>query len=141
MKPHTVMAGLALWLAAPLAQADAITLLGPDQIAWDATPEGVSFAALEGDRFSESYQALVRLPSGTISPPHMKSASMFGVMLEGEMIHYLAGGDPEAATRIGPGSYYKIDAGVAHVSACVSEIECVTYLYQDGAFDFLPVQP
>lgn len=121
------------------AHAEPIRLLGSTDFDWQTTPEGVAFAALQGDRFSESYQALVRLPAGTVSPLHVKTANMFGVMLEGEMIHYTSGEDPEAVRRMGPGSFYSISAGTAHVSACVSETPCVAYLYQDGAFDFLPV--
>lgn len=119
--------------------AEPIRLLNSHDFEWQTTPEGVAFAALEGDRFSEAYQALVRLPAGTISPPHLKTANMFGVMLEGEMIHYALGDNPEAARRMGPGSFYSIAAGTAHISACVSDTPCVAYLYQDGAFDFLPV--
>ncbi|MDX8348220.1 hypothetical protein SLH49_09490 [Cognatiyoonia sp. IB215446] len=126
----------AILLAATNAGADPIQLLGADDFAWEATPEGVAFAALQGDRFTEPYQALVKLPS----PPHVKTANMHGVMLEGEMIHYLDNADPEAARKIGPGSYYSIAAGTPHVSACVSDTPCIAYLYQDGAFDFLPVQ-
>jgi hypothetical protein len=127
-------------LIAPLsAHAEQITLLSADDYVWETTPEGVAFSALQGDRFAEPYQALVRLPGGTTSPPHVKSANMFGVMLQGEMIHYADGDDPDAARVIGPGSYCSISSGLAHVSACVSDEACIAYLYQDGAFDFLPV--
>lgn len=119
--------------------AEPIRLMSPSDFSWQTTPEGVAFAALQGDRFSEAYQALVRLPAGTISPSHVKSANMFGVMLEGEMTHYASGDDPETARKIGPGSFYSIAKGTAHISACVSQTPCVAYLYQDGAFDFLPV--
>ncbi len=122
------------------AGADQITLLDANDFAWEATPEGVAFAALQGDRFAESYQALVRLPAGTVSPPHVKSANMYGVILQGEMVHYAKGENQEAARKIGPGSFYSISSGTAHISACVSDVPCVAYLYQDGAFDFLPVQ-
>ena len=48
---------------------------------------------------------------------------------------------PDATpTPIGPGSYYEIPAHLPHVSACVSDADCVTLLYQDGAFDFVPVR-
>ncbi|MEJ6393608.1 DUF4437 domain-containing protein [Gymnodinialimonas sp. 2305UL16-5] len=123
------------------ASPEPIRLLGSSDFEWQTTPEGVAFAALQGDRFVEPYQALVRLPAGTVSPPHVKTANMFGVMLEGEMIHYRSGDASETARRIGPGSFYSIAAGTAHISACVSEIPCIAYLYQDGAFDFLPVTP
>jgi hypothetical protein len=119
--------------------AEQITLLDSKDYVWETTPEGVAFAALQGDRFTESYQALVRLPAGRVSPPHIKSANMYGIMLQGEMIHYAMGDNPDTARKIGPGSFYSISSGTAHISACVSDLPCVAYLYQDGAFDFLPV--
>ncbi|WP_166415460.1 cupin domain-containing protein [Cochlodiniinecator piscidefendens] len=125
--------------ATPVLAAD-IELIGADDITWETTPEGVAFAALQGNRFEETYQAMVRLPAGIVSPPHVKSANMYGVMLQGEMVHYPQGADPEGAQRMGAGSYYHIPSGLAHVSACVSAEPCVAYLYQDGAFDFLPMQ-
>ena len=131
---------IATVLVVTSASAEPITLLGTDDFAWETTPEGVAFAALQGDRFAESYQALVRLPAGTVSPPHVKSANMYGIMLQGEMIHYISDADPDAARRMGPGSFYSIASGTAHVSACVSDDPCIAYLYQDGAFDFVPVQ-
>ena len=134
-------AWVALTLMSLQATADPITLLGSEDFQWETTPEGVAFAALQGDRFAEASQALVWLPAGTISPPHVKTANMYGMMLQGEMIHYVAGNDPDGARIIGPGSFYEIEKGTPHVSACVSDTECIAYLYQDGAFDFLPVQP
>ncbi|SHH84804.1 DUF4437 domain-containing protein [Marivita hallyeonensis] len=134
----------ALLLAAALPgieEADTITLLDSSDFAWQRTPEGVSFAPLHGDRFVDTYQALVELPAGTVSPPHVKSANMFGVLLRGEMIHYAATDDPHTARRVGAGSYYSIPAGLPHISACVSDTPCLAYLYQDGAFDFVPVSP
>lgn len=122
------------------ASAEQIKLLDSNDFVWETTPEGVAFSALQGDRFAEPYQALVRLPAGTVSPPHVKSANMFGVMLQGEMVHYPTGENQETARKIGPGSFYSISSGTAHISACVSDVPCVAYLYQDGAFDFLPVQ-
>jgi quercetin dioxygenase-like cupin family protein len=138
---QALLASIVALLIAPLsAHAEQITLLEADDFVWQTTPEGVAFSALQGDRFAESYQALVRLPGGTISPPHIKSANMFGIMLQGEMIHYANGEDPDTARVIGPGSYYSISSGLAHISACVSDEPCIAYLYHDGAFDFLPVE-
>lgn len=128
---------LTLCIAAPPAFADPlITLMPPTALDWTTTPEGVAFAPLSGDRWTEPYFAMVRLPSGTISPVHTKSASMFGLVIEGQMTHAAPGID---ATPIGPGSYFEVPAQMPHVSACVSDTDCVTMLYQDGAFDFVPV--
>lgn len=140
MKQILMASAIATLLAPLSASAEQITLLGSNDFAWETTPEGVAFAALQGNRFVESYQALVRLPAGTVSPPHVKSANMYGVILQGEMVHYVSGENQETARKIGLGSYYSISSGTAHISACVSDVPCIAYLYQDGAFDFLPVQ-
>ena len=108
------------------------------ELAWETTPEGVAFAALVGDRFAEPYMAMVRLPAGLISPAHVKTANMFGVVVSGTMTHVIEGADPSKGQPLPPGSFYRIAAGVAHISSCVSDSECVVFLYQDGKFDFLP---
>lgn len=122
------------------AMADQIVSLPQENLPWAVTPEGAEFAALEGDRFREPYMAMVRLPAGLASPVHIKSANMFGVVMEGVFIHTKDNETVSDATRLGPGSYYHIPAGVSHVSACVSKEPCVAFLYQDGAFDFNVVQ-
>ncbi|MGR3614437.1 MAG: cupin domain-containing protein [Paracoccaceae bacterium] len=116
-----------------------ILLRDADQMAWETTPQGVAFAPLLGARFSEEYMAMVRLPAGTVSPPHVKSANMFGVMVQGRMTHVPVNASAGPATQVGPGGFYKVPAGLPHVSSCVSAEPCIAFLYQDGAFDFLPV--
>ena len=111
------------------------------ELAWERTPEGVTFAPLIGDRFVEPYMAMVRLPAGLVSPAHSKSAEMFGLVVEGVMTHRLAEAASVAEVDLPAGSLYRIPAGLAHVSSCVSTVDCVTFLYQDGAFDFVPVAP
>jgi len=105
---------------------------------WELTDEGVGFAHLVGDRFIESYMAMVRLPAGLVSPAHVKTSNMFGVVVAGTMIHVVAGDEPSKEVLLPEGSFYKIPAGLAHISKCVSEAACITFLYQDGKFDFLP---
>ena len=82
--------------------------------------------------------AMVRLPAGTVSPPHVKSANMFGLMVQGTMTHVASGENPISSQPIGPGGFYKVPAGLAHVSSGISPTPCVTFLYRDGAFDFVP---
>ncbi len=116
-----------------------VTNLPADGLVWDKTEEGVAFAPLIGDRFAESYMAMVRLPAGLVSPPHVKSANMFGVVVSGTLSHIAVEADPSQETLLPEGSFYKVPAGLAHISKCVSETDCVTFLYQDGKFDFLPI--
>lgn len=126
---------------APVAVQADITLIPSASFDWAQTPQGVGFAPLRGDRMLGPYFAMVRLPAGLQSPAHTKSAAMIGLMVSGEMTHVTADQDPVSATRIGPGGYYEIPANLAHISSCVSAEPCVTLLYQDGAFDFVPVTP
>ncbi len=130
---------LALLPATMQAKEPTITLIPAAALDWAQTPEGVGFAPLRGDRSNEPYFAMVQLPAGLQSPAHTKSAAMIGLMVSGEMTHVGAGGDPLNAPRIGPGGYYEIPANLPHISSCVSTTPCVTLLYQDGAFDFLPL--
>jgi hypothetical protein len=119
---------------------DEIIALPKGDLPWSTTPEGAEFAALDGDRFAEPYMAMVRLPAGLASPPHVKTANMFGVVMEGTFMHTASTGNAEPGKHLGPGSYYFVPAGLPHVSACVSDVPCVAFLYQDGAFDFNIVQ-
>jgi len=132
-----LLAGFFLVGHSAQAQDEAIKNIPTANLDWDVTPEGVAFAPLIGDRFAEAYMAMVRLPAGLVSPAHVKSANMFGVMVSGSMTHSAVDADPKDAVILSEGSFYKIPKGVAHVSRCVSEVECVTFLYQDGKFDFL----
>lgn len=115
--------------------------LPPNQLDWETTEEGVAFAPLIGQRFEEPYMAMVQLPGGLISPAHIKTANMFGVVVSGTMVHSAIGADPGKEILLPAGSFYKIPANLPHTSKCVSEADCVTFLYQDGKFDFLPTEP
>lgn len=111
----------------------------PDSLEWVTTPEGVAFASLVGDRFTGPYMSMVKLPAGLVSPPHLKTSNMFGVMISGSMIHSVTGADPSDAVVLPEGSFYRIPKNLPHVSQCVSKTDCITFLYQDGKFDFLPL--
>ena len=126
--------------ASALADATDIINLPFTDLAWETSEQGVGFAQLRGDRFSGAYMAMVRLPAGLVSPAHVKSANMFGLVIRGTIVNYAVGDTPENETALPTGSYYSIPAGLPHISKCISSVDCVTYLYQDGKFDFLPVQ-
>jgi len=129
-----------LCIVSPLLCAqDHIQSVPPSRLAWSTTTEGVAFAPLVGDRFAEPYMAMVKLPAGLVSPAHTKTSNMFGVVVNGAMVHTTDGSDKENDVVLPEGSFYKIPKNVAHISKCVSQTDCITFLYQDGKFDFLPV--
>ncbi len=138
MRTLSILALVTTATSASMANADAITAITPAALDWVETPKGVAFADLHGTRMSEPYMSMVRLPGGTVSPPHIKSANMFGVMISGTMTHVSATA-ADAGTQLSAGAFYLVPANLPHVSSCVSTEPCVTFLYQDGAFDFLPV--
>lgn len=141
---RTAVTALALLLATGATAAEAGEAAGRIRTASlatldsQATPEGVGFAALFGDRLAEPCMAMVRLPGDRVSPAHVRSAGMFGIVVAGEMVHHVAGADASDAPRLGAGAFHHIPAGLAHVSAGISEVACVSFLHQDGSFDFLP---
>lgn len=139
ISPAAVLLLAALATPAMAGSQEPVINLPADGLAWDKTEEGVAFAPLIGDRFVESYMAMVRLPAGLVSPPHVKTANMFGVVVSGTISHIAVEADPSQETLLPEGSFYKVPAGLAHISKCVSETDCVTFLYQDGKFDFLPI--
>lgn len=117
----------------------AIKNLPASELAWESTPEGVAFAPLKGNRFKESHMTMVRLPAGLVSPAHTKTANMFGVMISGAMVHRVVGAGLTEETVLAEGPFYTIPKNVPHVSKCVSTVDCVTFLYRDGKFDFVLV--
>ncbi len=144
ISPRQIMAMCMVSGALPMSSADAfaeepISNMPIAKMDFETTPEGVGFAPLTGDRFTEPYMAMVRLPAGLVSPPHVKTANMFGVMVSGKMVHIAVDAGPEDEVILPAGSFYKVPAGMPHISKCISDVECITFLYQDGKFDFQPV--
>lgn len=126
-------------VAAQASEPPAITRIPAAELSWDNTAEGIAFAPLLGDRFIEPYMAMVQLPGGLVSPAHTKSANMYGVVLSGTLVHVSMHAEGSVhEILLPPGSFYEIPADLPHVGKCVSTADCVTFLYQDGKFDFLP---
>jgi uncharacterized RmlC-like cupin family protein len=136
--PFLVIAIASMAVPSEAAQDAAIANFPAASLRWETTKEGVGFAPLIGDRFADPYMAMVRLPAGLVSPSHVKSANMFGVVLSGTISHIAVGADASTEVLLPKGSFYKIPAGIGHVSKCLSAEDCITFVYQDGKFDFLP---
>ncbi|MBL4739596.1 MAG: DUF4437 domain-containing protein [Sneathiella sp.] len=121
-------------------QSNSIQNIPKKSLNWETTSEGVAFAPLHGDRFKEAYMAMVKLQSGTISLPHVKTSNMFGVVISGTLVHRTMTDRQSEAPPLSKGSFYRIPKDLPHVSSCVSKEPCITFLYQDGKFDFIPVK-
>jgi hypothetical protein len=51
----------------------------------------------------------------------------------------ISAADPASEIPLSEGSFYKVPTGIAHISKCIPDTDCVAFLYQDGKFDFLPI--
>ena len=89
---------------------------------------------------ADKHGAMVKLPGGVSSPMHFHSVDMHGIVISGTFSHIAEGADPSTEVNLPTGSYYLLPANLPHISRCVSDVECVTFIYQDGKFDFVPTQ-
>lgn len=111
-----------------------------DRIKYDVIMPGVAeFGTVSGDRMKGAHGTFIKVVKGTGTPAHTHSNSYRGVVLKGLVENPFAG---NAATQVkmGPGSYYSVPAGSEHITRCAddSPTDCLSYIYQEAAFDFNP---
>jgi len=103
----------------------------------DIIPGVVSFATVSGDRAKGSHGTFVRIPAGQATPPHIHGAAYHAVIIQGELENPIT--DVEASNvTLSSGSYYYVPANSVHVTRCAesSDVDCISYFYQDVPFDF-----
>jgi len=87
-----------------------------------------------GDAAKGPHGSFLRLPKGFISPAHLHTGDYYGIVVAGTVTNAEAG-QPEMA--LGPGSYYFQRGMTDHVTKCLGETDCVIYISQSKAFDFI----
>ena len=112
----------------------------PDKIKYDVImPDVAWFGTIIGDRNTGAHGTFIKITKGTGTPAHIHSHAYRGIVLKGIVENPFAG---NAATQVkmGPGSYYSVPGGAEHITRCAddSPTDCLTYFYQDTAFDFNP---
>lgn len=96
---------------------------------------GPQLGTVWGDANTGAHGSFLRLPKGFVSPAHTHTGDYYGVIVEGSVTNAEAG-QPEVA--LGPGSYYFQKGRADHVTKCVGVTDCLIYISQSKAFDFLP---
>ncbi len=89
---------------------------------------------------ADKHGAMVKLPGGASSPMHIHSVDMHGIVISGTFSHIAEDADPSTEIDLPAGSYYLLPANLPHISKCVSTVDCVTFIYQDAMFDFVPTE-
>lgn len=95
---------------------------------------GPQLGTVWGDSAKRAHGSFLRLPKGFVSPAHLHTGDYHGVIVEGSVTNAEAG-KPEIV--LGPGSYYFQKGGIDHVTKCLGNTDCLIYVSQSRAFDFV----
>ncbi len=114
------------------------SVIKADQVNYEAVAPFVSMGSAWGDRSKGKHGTFGRFPGGAASPLHTHSGAYHGIVISGRMTNPFRG--EAQPPEMGPGSYWYVPAGVAHITACVSKEPCTFYFHANGAFDFAPAK-
>jgi len=133
-----LLAVLATVLAAPLAPAQEPTIrqslrVPGDQVTYKDLG-GPQIGTVWGDPATGPHGSFLRLPKGFVSPVHLHSGDYYGVVVTGTVTNAEAG---QREVPLGPGSYYFQKANTDHVTKCLGTADCLIYISQFSAFDFI----
>ncbi|MDX1381407.1 MAG: SgcJ/EcaC family oxidoreductase, partial [Xanthomonadales bacterium] len=118
----------------PAAASPDPAFVAPEDIQWDVVFEdAVDFGSLYGDWDASAHGKMVRFQPGVASPPHRHSGAYHAVVVEGTVTNPIEG--ETSPVQMGPGHYWYVPGGTAHVTACVSDTPCLVYAHMDGAWD------
>ena len=96
---------------------------------------GPQFGTVWGDSANGAHGSFLRLPKGFVSPAHLHTGDYYGVIVEGSVTNTEAG---RQEVVLGPGSYYFQQGKADHVTKCIGNTDCLIYISQSKAFDFIP---
>jgi len=113
-------------------------LMPAETVQWTVESGGVTTAQGYGNKESGEYGSFVTFPPDFKTPVHRHTNFYHGVVISGTVINPMADDSDEQEVRLGPGSYWYVPAGEAHLTACVSDIPCTYYTHSTELFDFVP---
>jgi len=90
---------------------------------------------LWGDPKGNDYAVLLRLPPGFTPGPHGHTAAYHGVSIQGTWTHVF--GDDDIRS-LPPASYVMQPGGAEHNDAYAGPEDCILFIHQHGAQDFIP---
>jgi quercetin dioxygenase-like cupin family protein len=142
MIKHVKIATLAL---ATLTIASTLSIAGEagttrttaDAIKWLETGFGPWASPVSGDFSKGKHITMIKFAPGMKTPVHIHTNSYVGVVISGSMKHYEVG-HPETETVLGAGAHWSVNGGAEHISECVGPEDCISAVYQDEPFDYLP---
>ncbi len=114
------------------------TIISGEDIAWAPIREGspVSVFVLWGDPSSGAHGRLLKLPAGFTAPIHAHTGDYHGINLAGTWLHSFE--ETGESRELPPNSYVFQPGGEMHGDACLGTEDCIIFLTQDVAGDFIP---
>lgn len=107
------------------------------ELQWVKTPFGAEASPVSGDFSKGRHITMLKFPPGAKTPLHKHSNEYVGIVISGNMKHWLPG-KPETEEQLTAGSHWFMPANTEHISECLPGVECVMALIQEDKFDFVP---
>ncbi len=114
-----------------------IMVANPAEMKWQhdaGDPPGSESIVLRGDPSSDGFELFARYPAGHVFAPHWHSANERIVLISGKMSIQTG----SATKFLEAGGFAYLPAKEVQKMACVSNTQCVFYVYWDGKLDFHP---
>jgi len=90
-------------------------------------------AAAFGDMSKGEHSTWIRMPAGFKGAVHTHTYDFWVAVVSGVAVNTGVGGKD---IILAPGSFWFQPAGKPHYTNCVSSVECVYFVNQNGAFDY-----
>jgi hypothetical protein len=90
-----------------------------------------------GDLSKGQHGTFIKMPAQFISPHHTHTEDYFGVVVQGVGVNTQEG---KSDVALPVGSYWLQKGKEKHVTKCVSDTDCLFFIYQPGPFDYVPAK-
>jgi beta-alanine degradation protein BauB len=90
-----------------------------------------------GDLGKGRHGTFIRMPAKFVSPLHGHTADYFGIVIQGVVINTQPG---NADVPLPVGSYWFQKGKENHVTKCISDRDCLFFIYQPDKFDYVPAK-
>jgi|307.fasta_scaffold140175_2 hypothetical protein len=90
-----------------------------------------------GDLGKGRHGTFIRMPAKFVSPLHNHTADYFGIVIQGVGVNSQPG---NAEVPLPVGSYWFQKGKENHVTKCISDTDCLFFIYQGDKFDYVPAK-
>ncbi len=87
-----------------------------------------------GNLAKGAHGTFIRMPAHFVSPLHLHNEDYFAVVVSGVGVNTQPGKED---VPLSTGSYWFQRGGENHVTKCLSDTDCLFFLYQPGKFDYV----